>query len=86
MIPNLKVNAAALLDTMFGLIPCKVLSIDGKSPLASSNVKVDVEITKTKGPYKEGERVRRSSLWVFPVKAAVRAEGGVKIHLYSVNL
>jgi len=82
---TLKAGALAYFDSFVGLVPCKVLSIKGESGRANSAQEVTFKITASRGPYKRGEIMRRSALWVVPRGAVRRRKHGAVILPYSVE-
>ena len=82
---TLKAGALAYFDSFVGLVPCKVLSIKGESGRANSAQEVTFKITASRGPYKRGEIMRRSALWVAPRDAIKWSKYGVSIRPYSVE-
>lgn len=82
---TLKAGELAYFDSFAGLIPCKVLSINGESGQANSKQEVTFQITAPRGPYKRGELVRSSARWVIPRDAIKRRKHGTTIRPYSVE-
>jgi len=82
---TLKADGAAYYDSFVGLIPCKVLSIRGKSGQATSKQEVTFRVTASLGPYRRGEILVRDALSVVPRAAVKRRKHGVVILPYSVE-
>jgi hypothetical protein len=82
---TLRVGERAFFDCFAGLVACKVLAISGPSGPASSKHVVRFEITRAHGPYRAGEVLERSALWVIPVEAVSRGNYGASILPYRVE-
>lgn len=83
--PALTTGCKAYLDCFGGLIPCVVCAISGRSHVATSSIKVTIEITKTGRGYQQGERLTRSSLWVIPREAIRYSSYSARIGHYTVG-
>ena len=82
---TLKADGAAYYDSFVGLIPCKVLSIRGKSGQATSKQEVTFRVTASLGPYRRGEILSSDALSIAPRAAVKRRKHGVVILPYSVE-
>lgn len=85
MIPSLQVNKPAYYDTFAGLVHCIVQSLSGQSTSPTSGVKVVFKITRDHGPYKKGEVLTCSSLWVCPKQAIRQGRFSKYIRHYTVG-
>lgn len=63
---TLKTGDLAFFDSLSGLVPCKVISITGKSGPASALQAVRFKLTVSRGRYKRGEVLSSSALHVCP--------------------
>lgn len=85
--PVLRAGCLAYWDSMSGPIPCKVISITGKSGPASSDQAVSFKITAHRGPYKRGEVF--CDVWalhVVPRGALKQRRLGARITYYTVEV
>lgn len=85
--PVLRSGMLAYLDTLTaGLIPCKVLSVRGKSGNPSSAAVCNVRFTASRGTFKRGEVwTGEWSLHVVPRDAVKRRKYGARIGRYTVE-
>ncbi len=67
---TLESGDAAFYDTFAGTIPCKVLSITGRSGNPGSAQTITVKLTASRGAYKKGEVIESNGLKIVP-RAAV---------------
>jgi hypothetical protein len=93
---TLKTGALAYVDSMAGLLPCKVKAIRPNIIVAqgepvphcdgipSSSQWVTVELTADKGPYTKGETMEGWGLRFVPRKAANKGQYGNRIRPYTV--
>lgn len=86
-VPTLRAGALAYFDSFVaGLVPCKVLSIKGESAeCARSDQEVTLKLTAARGPYKRGEIMQSSALWVAPRDAIRRTKYSARITAYAVE-
>ncbi|PWC98032.1 hypothetical protein [Azospirillum sp. TSO5] len=49
-------------DSFAGLVPCRI----EKAEREAGQIKITVEVTADRGPYKRGERHTKSGQWVVP--------------------
>ena len=59
---TLKSGDLAYYDSFSGLLPCKVLKIEGESGTPSTRQECYLRLTKTVGAYKKGEIIASSGL------------------------
>jgi hypothetical protein len=83
-VPALKTGNLAYLDTFAGLIPCKVLAIDGPSGPVSLTQRVAVRITSPRRGYAKGDIVIESALHVVPRPAVHFRNDNARIGFYHV--
>ena len=81
---TLKVGDLAYWDSFAGLVPCKVMSIEGTSGIASTAQRVEFTLTAARKPYKRGELQEASALHVVPRKS-VRGQYRNRIAPYFVQ-
>lgn len=87
-IPTLKPGALAFVDSFAGLVPCRVDSIEGADRpdnRASTSQRATVTVTADRGPYRVGEKLTDSVLWVIPRGAIVRRKFSSTIGAYRVE-
>jgi hypothetical protein len=72
---TLKTGELAYLDTFAGLVPCKVVKMEGASGFPSSSQTVVVKLTTSKGAYRRGEIIESNGLHVV-ARGAVYVRGG----------
>lgn len=78
-------GALAFLDTVSGLVPCKVLSVGKHAPYSGWLVTsrsfdaVSVRLTATRGAWKRGETVSGMATRVIPRKHVVTVGGQYRI-------
>lgn len=65
---QLKADVLATFDSLDGAIPVKVLRVGGP-PGPPGRQPVDVEVTATVGPHRQGTTIRTCALWVIPAGA-----------------
>jgi hypothetical protein len=94
----LKAGCLAYYDTTFsGLIPVKVDSIEERETIftlvhksdphgAKGNQTVKFTITADHGPYRKGEKLESSALWVCPRKSIRRHKYSTTIVPYRVEV
>jgi hypothetical protein len=82
---TLKSGSPAYVDTFSGMIPCRVLTISGRSGVASSDQDVEVVLTASRGPYRKGETLKWRGYRVVPRKAVRFHKYGTKIRAYMVQ-
>lgn len=70
----LRAGSLAYLDTLAGLLPCKVLRVWRADEYPT--MRVDVELTATRGAYKRGEQLTYAAKDC-PPRDAVRRRGGI---------
>ena len=83
--PILKANSLAYFDSFSGLIPCKVICINGPSGRASSEQKVMVRLTANRRGYKKGEVLTEWALHVVPRDAVYFRDHSARIGSYLVE-
>ena len=75
MLPRtLRAGSLAYLDTLAGLLPCKVLRVWRADEYPT--MRVDVELTATRGAYRKGERLTYAAKDC-PPRDAIRRRSGV---------
>lgn len=85
--PVLRAGCFAHWDSMSGAIPCRVISITGKSGVPSSEQSVIIKLTAHRGPYKRGEVF--CDVWalhVVPRGALKQRRLGARITYYTVEV
>jgi hypothetical protein len=82
----LQPNNPAYFDTFAGLVPVTVTRITGTPGIASTAQQVEFTVTKTHGPYKQGEQLKSCGLHVCPVAAIRRTQYSVRIRPYTVEI
>lgn len=83
---TLKAGELAYFDSSSGLVPCKVLSIKGKSAkCARSDQMVTLKLTAARGPYKRGEILQTPAFWAVPRDAIRRTKYSTRIAAYAVE-
>jgi hypothetical protein len=82
---TLRVGDVAKFDAFGGLLPCKVLSLSGSAPYATSAVKARIRITRDIRGYKRGAEIDTSSLHVVPLGAIHRRKYCFTIGHYSIE-
>lgn len=83
----LRVGALAYFDGLHGLVPCKVLRIDGPSGRASSAQLVTFRVTAARGHWPRGEISTTCGLHVLPRAARYKRRGSpfYRIRFYTVE-
>lgn len=88
--PNtLKAGIAAYFDTFSGLVPCKVLRVRSTSRMPLHPIptyEAEIEITKTVGPYKQGETLTWSARDVVPKGAIKHTQFSSRILPYNIEV
>lgn len=86
MFETLKTGSLAFYDSFGGLIPCRVLSITGKTGLPSTAQQVVLETTTEHKLYKKGERIECSGIRAVPRKSIYTGSCGIyRIRPYTVE-
>lgn len=83
--PTLKSGTLAYYDTFSGLIPCRVVSVSGRSGRGGSAQDVTFILTANRGNYRRGERLVSSALHVFPRDAVRRVDHGHRVSDFVVE-
>jgi len=79
---TLRTDDLAYYDSLHGgPIPCKVLSITGRSGLASTAQTVTLKVTADSWPYRKGAELETSGLHAFPRRALTVGDCG----LFGIN-
>lgn len=63
---TLETGTLALYESLYDMIPCKVLSITGRSGNPSSSSIARFQLTATRGPWKRGEILESWTIHVCP--------------------
>ena len=83
---TLKTGALAFIDSMSGPVPCKVLSIQGKSGPCSSDQSVKVRVTATRPGWPRGMEWEDWGLRIIPRGALIRRRNcSARITRYDVE-
>jgi len=82
---SLTVGCLAYLDSFYGLVPCRVLSIVGKSGMANTGQHITVRLTASRQAYKRGETIESNALHVVPRRAVCVRCGQYRIRGYNVQ-
>lgn len=89
---TLRVGDKAYLDTLHGLVACKVLDIRANTAfltgpvIPSSNVSVKVQITGKNAIYQKGEIFSTWAIHTVPRKAIARHKYDTRIRSYLVDV
>jgi hypothetical protein len=73
----------AYFDSFAGLVPCWIISIHGPKGIPSTEQKIAVKFTATRGPYKRGETYETTGLHVCPRGALRRGKHQTTIRPYD---
>lgn len=82
---TLKAGDRAFFDCFTGLVPCRVLSITGKTGPASTAQNVHFKVTKDMGAYHTGEVMESFGLHVVPRQALIKRQYSTTIGYYEVE-
>jgi hypothetical protein len=84
---TLKTGMLAYFDSFTGLIPCKVVSITGKSGISASSQTVTLQTTAKRSVYDSGETIVTSGLRAVPRDAVRHSRfSGARIRPYAVEV
>lgn len=84
-LPVLKTGDNAYWDTFAGVVPCKVLSIQGADGMCSTNQRVKIKLTAGRGPYVSGEEHEDFGHSVLPKQCLLHRQYSSVIGPYAVQ-